>query len=1574
MKRRLFTDTTKARSIIRRFVLARTRSRLAAFLVLALVAVGIGVSTLASAQRRKQAKRAATVKTSDPKVLNRNTQKGRNIQGDGQVTPDPSLQQAIDSAPRVDRNPKELRMVAARSFTGDLRSLPYVKPVRRERFERDAPEVSPVPFGIPETEKKVEEPKELDQSRIVPAAPAPTPLVNFLGLDFATWGSGRPPDTVGDVGPNYYIQAVNTSIGVYNKTGGAPVAAFTFDTFMSQGNFGNICDTDNGGDPVVLYDSFEDRWIITDLAYTQDISGNILNPPGAFQCIAASKTSDPVAGGWNFYSINTTGGLGDYPKLGIWPDGLYMSVNMFDYPAAGAFQTARTYAFNKAQMYAGSPTVQVVSFDVGGGEFALVPSNARLQVGTPPTGTPNYFNVVWLFSNAVSTYKFHVDWNSISLSTMTGPFITIAPASWASPAATVPAQGGNNNDTLGIRLMMQNQYTRMGGVESMWTIHTVQGSSAAQTAVRYYQVNVTGGTVAATTAQAFTHNPDATINRYMPSLAVDRAGNMALGYSASSASLFPAIRYAGRLSTDPVNTLPLTETVLVAGTGSQNTSTRWGDYSAMTLDPNGCTFWYTNEYFITTGGNWQTRVGSFQFTPCTTVGNGSVQGTVTVTPGGAPLSGATVALGSRTTTTDAVGFYSFSAIPAGTYPTETASKTGYNSSTVTGVVVTDGNITTQNFALSAAATSGCFVDTSQADFQLGLQTNVDVTTSPGDVTLLNAANIDQQNTTLGNQGLGFNNTTWIGQTFTPAVTGQLARVDFNFFSLNCGAVSMPNLTVSIRNAAGNLPTGADLAVATIPGFCNGGSGYFTAIFASPATLTSGTQYAIVARAAAAIPGGAPAPGYFGTVSVGAGSVSLQNPYAGGRRASSANSGATWAGAAGNANNDHGFKVYMKTGFTASGNQVSNVKDANPIGLPTWGVLSWTATVPANTTLKFQAAGSNSASGPFNFVGPDSTSGTFFTNGGSLAQFNGNRYLKYKAFFTTTNSAVTPTLNDVSVCFAVCGGNVALASNNATATASSQINALYPASGVNNGEHDGHDWGAGGGWNDGTPAVFPDTVGINLGVSQSISEIDVYTLKDDWYSQSFVNDSTTFTQFGITNFQVQYWNGAAFVDVPGGNVTGNNLVKRKFNFPAITTDRIQVVVNASADNYYSRVVEIEAYSCTPQVPPTPTPTPTPVASPTPNPCAIPADNVALASNGSTAVASSTANASFPATGVIDGEHNGNNWGSSGGWNDNTAAAFPDDVQVNFNVSQTINEIDVYTLKDDFNSGSTVTDTTTFASYGITNFNVQYWTGAVWTDVPGGAVTGNNLVKRKFLFTPIATDRIRVLVNNSADSYYSRVVEIEAFSCTPVVAPTPTPTPVPCNLPANNVALASNGGSAVASSIANASFPAAGAIDGEHNGNNWGAGGGWNDGTGGVFPDDTQVNFSVAQTIKEIDVYTLKDDFNSGSTVNDLTTFTGYGITNFNVQYWTGAAWADVPGGAVTGNNLVKRKFTFADITTDRIRIVVNNAADGYYSRVVEIEAFSCTPLRGSSKGAPRGVQVPQVAREVLPAAANTKRRN
>ena len=284
----------------------------------------------------------------------------------------------------------------------------------------------------------------------------------------------------------------------------------------------------------------------------------------------------------------------------------------------------------------------------------------------------------------------------------------------------------------------------------------------------------------------------------------------------------PTVR-PSRLSSMPggwqrirLNTFGQTEQVLFQGTGTQTGSCggqpvlRWGDYSAMSLDPNGCTFWYTNEYYTVDGLNDLTRIGSFAFPQCIPVGaGGTVSGTVTDSVTTNPISGAKVLLGSRTTNTNAAGIYSFANLPAGSYLGITASVAGHNSSTATNIVVNDGATTTQNFSLTTAPLSACFVDTSQADLQTGVLTNVDLTTSPGNVVLDAPANVDQQNLTVTTSGFGFTSTSWAGQTFTPAVTGSLSRLDLDLFCSTCTGTT-PDLTASIRATTGNLPTGPDL--------------------------------------------------------------------------------------------------------------------------------------------------------------------------------------------------------------------------------------------------------------------------------------------------------------------------------------------------------------------------------------------------------------------------------------------------------------------------------------------------------------------------------------------------------------------------------------------------------------------------------------------------------------------------------------------------------------------------------------------------------------------------------------------
>jgi hypothetical protein len=549
---------------------------------------------------------------------------------------------------------RRLHLTKAGSKVFDVRTL-RGGVVKRERPERALPgesEAAVSPTAAPRAGRRaytVAHPSGVAPARI--DAPAPAPSASFEGLDFATFGAGHPPDTNGDVGPTYYIQTINTSVGIFDKSNGNRVAAFTFNAFMSQGSFGNLCDTDNFGDPVVLYDTFVDRWVITDFAFQLDGSGNV-NPPHAFECFAVSKTGDPVSGGWNFYSIETPGGLGDYPKLGIWPDGIYMAANMFDYAASGSYQAPHVWALNKAQMYAGAASVQVVDFAAPADDFTLLPANARLQAGTPPGGTPEFFVSTATALDGLTVYKLHADWSNTALSTFTGPDFQGAATCWPNESVDDIPTPGNPLDSLGVRAMAQAQYSKIGGAESVWVAHTVRrgtptcpGITGGSAAVRWYQLNVTGGTVATNVVQGTTFDPDGlNINhRWMPSLAVDASGDMAIGYSKANATTNPQIKYAGRLAADPLNTFSQTEQTLIDGTGTQTgscggTCSRWGDYSGMALDPDGCTFWMTSEYYAANGLNHHTRIGSFKFPSCgvTSALTAAKAGTGTGTVGSSP--------------------------------------------------------------------------------------------------------------------------------------------------------------------------------------------------------------------------------------------------------------------------------------------------------------------------------------------------------------------------------------------------------------------------------------------------------------------------------------------------------------------------------------------------------------------------------------------------------------------------------------------------------------------------------------------------------------------------------------------------------------------------------------------------------------------------------------------------------------------------------------------------------------------------------------------------------------------------
>jgi hypothetical protein len=521
-----------------------------------------------------------------------------------------------------------LPRVIAKSFDGDVRTLP---PVPAKQDERDWEEMlilPDLPIG-PESAAT-----QLPLAVTIPAGPMPPPIQNFEGiarLDVGTGGqlgTGFPPDTNGDVGLNHYILSVNAGYGIYDKATGTLVTAFTENSLFSGGPTGTLCDTNSFGDPVVVYDQLANRWILTNFAFV-----TFPGPGPFYQCFAASKTSDPVTGGWNLYAVRIDQGavppntLPDYGKFGHWNDGcLYMGANAF-----GGFSGNIFASFSLNDMYNGLPLTAAVGIGTFGS--SLFPSNL---LGTkpgqmPPPGTPNYF----VRNTGTASYvmrTFTPGPNCGEGGTMSAG-TTVSHISGPPPSnAPQPNDPGSAHslDSLGTRIMQKVQYRKVGSAESLWVVNSARNAAALNSPL-WAQLDVTGGTIATTPVQQGIHAPDSTLWRWMGSIAADQDGNVAIGYSTSNgvAPNFPSIAYAGRLATDPPNTLPQTEVQLIAGGGSQlfdcggGPCQRWGDYSSMSVDPvDDCTFWYTSEYYPnqTEGDparrNWHTRIGSFKFPGC----------------------------------------------------------------------------------------------------------------------------------------------------------------------------------------------------------------------------------------------------------------------------------------------------------------------------------------------------------------------------------------------------------------------------------------------------------------------------------------------------------------------------------------------------------------------------------------------------------------------------------------------------------------------------------------------------------------------------------------------------------------------------------------------------------------------------------------------------------------------------------------------------------------------------------------------------------------------------------------------
>lgn len=436
----------------------------------------------------------------------------------------------------------------------------------------------------------------------------PPVSLSFDGISYATGGTGSPPDTVGAVGPNHYVQMVNGSIQIFNKSGTTLYGPVYSNTIWS--GFGGSCQTENDGDPIVLYDQRADRWLVTQFTVSSPY----------MICAAVSTTPDPT-GSYYRYAFNVATTIPDYFKFGVWPDAYYMSANESTYTA---------YAFDRASMLAGAAATYV---KFTGQTNLLMP--ADLDGATaPPAGSPGIFYTFKDNSFAshgggvdrIEVFNLTVNWATPASSTFT-LVNTIPITSFTYTVCgffvldCIPQSGATATqrlDPVSEWPMFRLAYRNFGTHQSLVGNFTVDvGTDRA--GIRWFELRRTG-VGAWSLYQEGTQTSADTVHRWMGSIAQDKQGNIALGYSASSSTTFPSIRYATRLAGDTLGTLQA-EVTMQAGGGYQNqTHSRWGDYSAMDVDPvNDCTFWYTTEYFSATGFNWSTRIGTFTIPECVAV-------------------------------------------------------------------------------------------------------------------------------------------------------------------------------------------------------------------------------------------------------------------------------------------------------------------------------------------------------------------------------------------------------------------------------------------------------------------------------------------------------------------------------------------------------------------------------------------------------------------------------------------------------------------------------------------------------------------------------------------------------------------------------------------------------------------------------------------------------------------------------------------------------------------------------------------------------------------------------------------
>ncbi len=588
----------------------------------------------------------------------------------------------------------------------------------------------------------------------------------FVGPDGTMAIQYAPPDTSLDVGSTQVVEVVNSELAVFSKTGTVLLGPVFTNTLW--GGFGGLCESTNDGDATVQWDRLANRWVISQFAVSL---ANGTSLP-YLQCVAVSATAD-ATGSWYRYSFPYAF-FNDYPKLAVWPDGYYTTFNDFD-AVTSVFSGATTCAYNRSAMLTGAAATQqcfTTSTLYGG---VLV---AGVEGATAPAAGTAAYAIAQDTSTAMALWRFHVDWATPANSTWT---MQSAPAvsSWAAPCnntggTCIPQTGTTQKlDTLGDRAMYRFVYRNVGGTDTFalsWSVNS--GNSTSN--IRWARFTPSGSTL--TTADQGTYAPD-TASRWMPSIAIDHVGNLALVYSTSSSSTAPSIRYAGRLTTDPAGTLGQAEATLITGGGSQTAGlSRWGDYAGIGVDPvDDCTFWMATEYIPANGTfNWKTQIASFKYPSCA-----STAPIATITPPATPSNAATLSY--------TVGFdKSVTGLGA-----VDLSVTG----TATGCVV---GAPSGSGASYTVALTGCTEGTVILSLAANAVTDASLNTGPASITTASTVTVDRTAPTVSSFSSAVStptNSTSIAYTLTfgETVTG-LAAGDFTNAGTATGCTMTPSPT------------------------------------------------------------------------------------------------------------------------------------------------------------------------------------------------------------------------------------------------------------------------------------------------------------------------------------------------------------------------------------------------------------------------------------------------------------------------------------------------------------------------------------------------------------------------------------------------------------------------------------------------------------------------------------------------------------------------------------------------------------------------------------------------------------